>query len=219
MDGDLRDVMLGWLLNWCNCPDKGLHGEARERVEAAKEAAGDGASALFGATRQDMERALDEALAEFPELCPDVPEERRLRMAARLARVLEGDRLRHLLGGPVYTAPPARVRRNSWIDEDDALPGPGPLDEENEEAIDEERDDELDEELTAEEAEVVEDEIAAPAAELPAVSPVEGSPDVAPAPRHLAAGDTLWGPLWGPEPEAGTPGPRAEASVEVRHPA
>ncbi|HEU5004371.1 MAG TPA: hypothetical protein VFW71_16555 [Actinomycetota bacterium] len=234
MSDALRDVMLGWLLNWCNCPDKGLHGAERARVEEARRAAGEGASALFGATRQDLERALDDALAEFPDLCPDVPEERRLRMAARLARVLEGDRLRHLLGGPVYTAPPARSRRTLWTEDVEAVPEQADLEEE-----DLEEDGELEAEaMPAEDLDEVAADVGfdAPSAEpagdiRPAEpeQPIEQTePSVAPAgnlpppgpPRHLATDDTSWGPLWGPDPEASpqeeySPGPRPDAAPDI----
>lgn len=213
MDDGLRDVMLGWLLNWCNCPDKGLHGTERARVEAARAAADEGAGALFGATRQDMERALDEALAEFPELCPDVPEERRLRVAARLARVLEGDRLRHLLGGPMYTAPPARTRRSMWNEVDEAAPEQAEAEEENPEEDDgPEGGDEVETAETAEPMTAVEESEEAARVQPPA----EGA-----APRHLATDATSWGPLWGPEPAASgeeerSPGPRADVTWDIR---
>ncbi|GAC1374120.1 MAG: hypothetical protein NVSMB32_17420 [Actinomycetota bacterium] len=92
----LAQVMLGWLLNWASCPDRGLSGPHRKVAAAAREAAAEGVAALASATAQDLRLALDAALTQFPNLCPDVPEERRLRMAARLARVLEGDRTQWL---------------------------------------------------------------------------------------------------------------------------
>ena len=93
MDPTLSKVILGWLLNWANCPDRGLSASRKDEVKAARLAAADGAGVLSFATKDDLSAALDEALRQFPALCPDVPEERRLRMAARLARVLEGDRV------------------------------------------------------------------------------------------------------------------------------
>ena len=223
MDGELRDVMLGWLLNWCNCPDKGLNGSQRARVEVARAAAGEGAGALFGATRHDLERALDEALAEFPELCPDVPEERRLRVAARLARVLEGDRLRHLLGGPVYTAPPARARRSMWAEDDEVVPEQADAEDEDLEDEDLEDEDLEDEDLedeggemeAAEPVEAADEGVEASAGAHAAPGPAEGA-----APRHLAADATSWGPLWGPEPATGgeeerSPGPRPDVTSDI----
>ena len=53
-----------------------------------------------------MAAALDEALRQFPLLCPDVPEERRLRMAARLARILQGDRVAWALQAEGTQNPP-----------------------------------------------------------------------------------------------------------------
>ena len=95
MEDGLVRVMLGWLLNWCNCPDRKLSSGRKQEVITAKRAAGDETGRLFRASKADLAAALDQALGKFPDLCPDVPEERRLRMAARLARVLEGDRLSH----------------------------------------------------------------------------------------------------------------------------
>ena len=93
MDPGLPTVILGWLLNWANCPEARLGGQRKAEAAAARQAAGDGLAVLSTATKQDLAQALDEALRRFPALCPDVPEERRLRMAARLARIFEGDRI------------------------------------------------------------------------------------------------------------------------------
>ena len=93
MDAQLPIVILGWLLNWANCPQVRLSGQGKKEAAAARQAAGDGLGVLSSATKEDLAQALDEALRRFPALCPDVPEERRLRMAARLARIFEGDRV------------------------------------------------------------------------------------------------------------------------------
>jgi hypothetical protein len=105
VDVDLPQVILGWLLNWCNCPDRGLSAAQRAQAAAARGAAADRASVLAASTKEDLSAALDQALAGFPALCPDVAEERRLRMVARLARVLEGDRLPGALINPPDAAP------------------------------------------------------------------------------------------------------------------
>jgi hypothetical protein len=93
MDPSLPNVMLGWLLNWASCPEARLSSARKAEAAAARLAASEGMSLLGGATKEDLAAALDEALRQFPNLCPDVPEERRLRMAARLARILQGDRI------------------------------------------------------------------------------------------------------------------------------
>jgi hypothetical protein len=85
--------MLGWLLNWASCPEAKLNSSRKAEFAAARLAASEGLGILGAATKDDMAAALDEALRLFPTLCPDVPEERRLRMAARLARILQGDRV------------------------------------------------------------------------------------------------------------------------------
>lgn len=92
VDPALIQVMLGWLLNWANCPERGLNSAKRAEAAHARRAAADGVAALAAATQEGLTAALDGALERFPVLCPDVPEERRLRMAARLARILESDR-------------------------------------------------------------------------------------------------------------------------------
>jgi hypothetical protein len=92
VDPALTQVMLGWLLNWANCPDRGLNSAKRAEAAHARRAAAEGVSVLSAATQESLTAALDEALDRFPVLCPDVPEERRLRMAARLARILASDR-------------------------------------------------------------------------------------------------------------------------------
>jgi hypothetical protein len=104
MDRELPQVILGWLLSWANCPDRGLNGGQRARASAARKAASDGTAVLLSATKQDLAEALESAVGQFAKLCPDVDEERRLRMVARLARIFEGDRL-HLLVD-VDSAPP-----------------------------------------------------------------------------------------------------------------
>lgn len=106
----LTQVILGWLLNWANCPDRGLSTARRAEVSAARAAAADGVGILSASSRDELHLALEQALRHFPDLCPDVPEERRLRMAARLARILEGDRtllLAQAGGANVPPAPPA----------------------------------------------------------------------------------------------------------------
>jgi hypothetical protein len=91
--GELVQVITGWLLTWCNCPERGLPGGRRAEVQAARRAASEGAGVLAAASKEELVAALDRALSSFPALCPDVPEERRLRIVAHLARVLEGGRL------------------------------------------------------------------------------------------------------------------------------
>ena len=93
MDASLPNVMLGWLLNWANCPEARLNSTRKAEARAALTAASEGMQILSAASKEDMAAALDEALRLFPTLCPDVPEERRLRMAARLAGILQGDRI------------------------------------------------------------------------------------------------------------------------------
>lgn len=104
MDQELPQVILGWLLTWANCPDRGLNSRERATATAARKAAGDGTSVLLSATKQDLADALESAVGQFARLCPDVDEERRLRMVARLARIFEGDRLHVLLDAG--SAPP-----------------------------------------------------------------------------------------------------------------
>ncbi|MGH2717529.1 MAG: hypothetical protein ACRDJU_02975 [Actinomycetota bacterium] len=87
---DLTQVILGWLLNWCNCPDRGLTSAGRAQVRSARAAAVERAGVLGLVSKEELAAGLDRALRGFPELCPDVPEERRLRMVAHLARILEG---------------------------------------------------------------------------------------------------------------------------------
>jgi hypothetical protein len=100
--GELVQVITGWLLTWCNCPERGLRGSRRAEAQAARKAASEGAGVLAAASKEDVVAALDRALSAFPALCPDVPEERRLRIVAHLARVLEGGHLPASLaaGGP-----------------------------------------------------------------------------------------------------------------------
>lgn len=93
MDPGLPKVILGWLLNWASCPEAKLNSSRRAEAAEARLAAAEGVGALSAATKEDLAKALDQALSAFPSLCPDVPEERRLRMAARLARIFEGDRI------------------------------------------------------------------------------------------------------------------------------
>lgn len=92
MDDILQKVILGWLLTWCNCPERGLSPLLKAEAAAAREAAAEGVSALREASKEDLDGALGRAMRAFPALCPDIPEERRQRMAARLARILEGAR-------------------------------------------------------------------------------------------------------------------------------
>jgi hypothetical protein len=104
----LPNVILGWLLTWANCPDRGLSASQRADAAAARQAAAEGAGALSSATKQDLAQALDQALRQFPVLCPDVGEERRLRMAAMLARILEGDHAHIVLREGPAAAPDIR---------------------------------------------------------------------------------------------------------------
>ena len=106
MDPSLPNVMLGWLLNWASCPEAKLSSSRKAEAAAARNAASDGLAILGDATKEDMAAALDEALRQFPNLCPDVPEERRLRMAARLARILQGDRVAWALQAEGTQHPP-----------------------------------------------------------------------------------------------------------------
>lgn len=131
---DLTQVILGWLLNWCNCPERGLNSAQRGQARAARAAAGDRAGVLGMVTREELAAGLDRALRNFPTLCPDVPEERRLRIVAHLARILEGGhfppgmtdlplptyRPRVLPPDPAGTAPFESVTSLS--------PGPGDID-------------------------------------------------------------------------------------------
>lgn len=121
---DLTQVILGWLLNWCNCPERGLNSAQRGQARAARAAAGERAGVLGQVTKEDLAGGLDRALRSFPELCPDVPEERRLRMVAHLARILEGG---HFPPG-VMDNPPAtyRVPVRSWPESEAAGEGPEP---------------------------------------------------------------------------------------------
>ena len=104
MESELQQVILGWLLIWANCPERGLNGAERTEVAAARHAAGEGYPVLSSATKADLADALDAALGSFARLCPDVEETRRLRMAAWLSRIFEGDRI-HLLLAPDSVAP------------------------------------------------------------------------------------------------------------------
>lgn len=106
MDDALSKVLLGWLLNFASCPEAKLSSARRAEASAAREAAGDGFGVLSSATKEDLAAALDEALRQFPALCPDVPEERRLRMAARIARILQSDRLAWALQAEGFPVPP-----------------------------------------------------------------------------------------------------------------
>ncbi|HYR64044.1 MAG TPA: hypothetical protein VET24_15610 [Actinomycetota bacterium] len=107
MDASLPNVILGWLLNWASCPEAKLSSTRKAEAAAARLAATEGIVVLSGATKEDLAAALDQALQQFPRLCPDVPEERRLRMAARLARILQSDRIDWALQEGVAGGAPA----------------------------------------------------------------------------------------------------------------